>query len=86
MDLLPPHTDDGRGLSEPATMATDDFRAALGSALERAQKAGAARPDATVEQVSVLLRALAHVATPDRDEALDQAVDIVLDGLGVPHS
>ncbi|MGW7578271.1 TetR/AcrR family transcriptional regulator [Streptomyces sp. NPDC054765] len=85
MDLLPPHSHDGHGLSQPVTAAVDDFHGTVGLALARAQTAGAARPDTTVDEVSLLLRALAHVATPDQGEALDRAVGIVLDGLGVPH-
>lgn len=82
LDLLPPHHD-GESLSQPVTEAVDAFRKAVTQSLERAQAAGAARPDATGDDVSVLLRALAHVATPG--EATDRAVRIVLDGLGVPH-
>ena len=85
MDLLPPHGRDGDGLSQPVNTAADGFRDAVGSALARAQTAGAARPDVTFDEVSVLLRALAHVATPDEGEAFDRAVGIVLDGLGVPR-
>ncbi|MFI6588408.1 hypothetical protein [Embleya sp. NPDC050493] len=51
--------------------------------LERAQAAGAARPDATVEDVSMLVRALAHVATPGEGEAIDRAAGIVIVGLGI---
>jgi len=85
MDLLPPHGDDGDGLSQPVTTAADGFRDALGLALGRAQAVGAARPDTTVAEVSVLLRALAHVSTSDEGEAFDRAVGVVLDGLGVPR-
>ncbi|MFE5161881.1 TetR/AcrR family transcriptional regulator [Streptomyces sp. NPDC056697] len=85
LDLLPPHSDDGEGLSQPVTTAVDAFRGALRSALERAQAAGAARPDATADDVSVLLRALAHVAAPGEGGGVDRAVGIVLDGLGVPR-
>ncbi|MEI5098116.1 TetR/AcrR family transcriptional regulator [Streptomyces sp. PmtG] len=86
MDLLPPHSDDGDGLPQPVTSAADGFRQAVQLVLERAQAAGAARPDATGEDVSVLVRALAHIAAPgESGEARDRAVGIVLDGLGVPR-
>jgi hypothetical protein len=85
LDLLPPHYDYGEGLSPPVTEAADAFRAALGGALRRAQAAGAARPDVTGDDVSLLLRALAHATDLSEGEALDRAVGIVLDGLGVPR-
>ncbi|MFJ2770551.1 TetR/AcrR family transcriptional regulator [Streptomyces sp. NPDC087300] len=85
LDLLPPHDDDGHGLSRPVTEAADAFRAALDDALHRAQAAGAARPDVTGADVSLLLRALAYATDLSQGEALDRAVGIVLDGLGVPR-
>ncbi|OPC78008.1 TetR family transcriptional regulator [Embleya scabrispora] len=85
MDLLPPHDDDGTGLSRPVTEAADAFRAALDGALRRAQAVGAARPGVTGDDVSLLLRALAHAADLGEEEAFDRAVGIVLDGLGVPR-
>ncbi|MFE4869908.1 hypothetical protein [Streptomyces sp. NPDC056682] len=85
LDLLPPHDDDGQGLSRPVTEAADAFRAALDGALHRAQAAGAARPDVTGDDASLLLRALAYATDLSEGEALDRAVDIVLDGLGVPR-
>ncbi|AHH99867.1 TetR/AcrR family transcriptional regulator [Kutzneria viridogrisea] len=75
------HTD-GQGLSEPVTAAVHTFYDAIQQVLERAQAAGAARPDATVQDVSVLVRALAHVVPLVADAAVDRAVKIVLDGLG----
>lgn len=80
LSLLPA---DGHGPTEPVDAAAQSFLAAIRLVLERAQAAGAARPDATVEDVSMLVRALAHVATPGEGEAVDRAVGIVLDGLGV---
>ncbi|WP_327380312.1 MULTISPECIES: helix-turn-helix domain-containing protein [unclassified Streptomyces] len=85
LDLLPPHDDDGQGLSRPVTEAADAFRAALEGALHRAQAAGSARPDVTGDDVSLLLRALAYATDLSEGEALDRAVGIVLDGLGVPR-
>ncbi|MER6950960.1 helix-turn-helix domain-containing protein [Nonomuraea sp. NPDC000554] len=84
LDLLPPH-DDGEGLSRPVTEAVDAFRAALDGALHRAQAVGAARPEVTGDDISLLLRALAHATDLGEGEALDRAVGIVLDGLGVPR-
>ena len=80
MDLL---STDGHGITGPVTAAVDGFLDAIRLLLERAQAAGAARLDATVGDVSMLVRALAHVVEPGKDEALDRAVGIVLDGLGV---
>ncbi|MFI6906180.1 TetR/AcrR family transcriptional regulator [Nonomuraea sp. NPDC050394] len=85
MDLLPPHDDDGEGLSRPVVEAADAFRAALDGALRRAQAAGAARPDVTGDDISLLLRALAYATDLSEGEALDRAVGIVLDGLGIPR-
>lgn len=85
LDLLPPHTDDGEGLSQPVTEAVDAFRSALDGALHRAQAAGAARPEVTGDDLSLLLRALAHASDLGDEAALDRAVGFVLDGLGVPR-
>ncbi|MEU6477993.1 helix-turn-helix domain-containing protein [Streptomyces sp. NPDC047017] len=85
MDLLPPHGDDWQGLSPQVVSAAGTFLSEIGHALERAQAAGAARTDVTVDDVSLLLRALAHVTTPGADEAVERALRIVLDGLGVPR-
>jgi AcrR family transcriptional regulator len=84
LDLLPPH-DDGEGLSWPVTEAVDAFRTAVDDALHRAQAAGAARPEVTYDDVSLLLRALAYATDLSEGEALDRAVGVVLDGLGVPR-
>ncbi|WP_161624839.1 hypothetical protein [Streptomyces spectabilis] len=53
--------------------------------IEGARAAGAARPDATGDDVPALVRALARVAPPGGSTALDRAVGIVLDGLAVPR-
>ncbi|GAA1985716.1 helix-turn-helix domain-containing protein [Amycolatopsis minnesotensis] len=80
LNLLP---GDGYEVAGPVTTAAHNFLDAIGMVLERAQSAGAARQDATVDDVSTLVRALAHVAAPGEDEAVERAVGIVLDGLGV---
>jgi AcrR family transcriptional regulator len=85
LDLLPPHEDDGTGLSPSVTEAADAFHAALDGALRRAQAAGAARPEVTGDDISFLLRALAHATRAGEGESLDRAVGVVLDGLRVPH-
>lgn len=82
LDLVP--TDD-RGPSELVDAAARSFLDGMRLVLERAQAAGVARPDTTVDDVSMLVRALGYVATPDEREAVDGAVGIVLDGLGVPR-
>ncbi|MFD4632503.1 hypothetical protein ACFVYR_30125 [Streptomyces sp. NPDC058284] len=83
--LLPPHDDDSQGLYRPVTETADAFRAALDGAPRCAQAIGAARPDVTGDDVSLLLRALAYATDLSEGEALDRAVGIVLDGLGVPR-
>ncbi|MFK0292500.1 TetR/AcrR family transcriptional regulator [Streptomyces sp. NPDC090442] len=85
LDLLPPHGADGEGLSRPVAEAADVFHAAVEGTLRRAQAAGAARPEVTGDDISLLLRALAHATDLAEAEALDRAVRIVLDGLGVPR-
>lgn len=78
---------EGNDLTPSVTTAVETVRGEVGRILERAQGAGAARADVTAEQVFTLSRALAHVSDPGEDraisEAIDQAVGIVLDGLGV---
>lgn len=74
---------DGRGLTEPVLAASRRFHDAVRLVLERAQAAGTARPDATVEEVFVLVRALAHVSDPEAEAVRDRALEIVLDGLAI---
>ena len=67
------------GLTGAARAASIELRAAVGVLLARAQQDGAIRPDASVDEVYVLIRALAQAkGEPD---VVDRAVDIVLDGL-----
>lgn len=70
---------EGQELPGPITATVRAIREDVRRVLDRAQAVGAARPDATVEDVLTLGRALAHAAAPDQDHA----VDIVLDGLGI---
>jgi AcrR family transcriptional regulator len=74
------------GLTEPVLAAVQGFRGATQLVLDNAQSVGAIRPDVTIEEIFTLTRALAHVATPEQKEAVDRAVQIVLDGLGVARN
>ena len=76
-------TTDGWGLTEPVLAASRRFHDAVRLVLARAQAAGEARPDTTVEEVFVLVRALAHVSTPKAEGEPNRALEIVLDGLAV---
>jgi len=76
---------DGRGLTEPVLAASRGFQDAVRRVLERAQAAGTARPDVTVEEVFVLIQGLAHVTDPDAEAVRDRALNIVLDGLAMRH-
>ncbi len=69
--------------TEPVSVALKGFHDAVRLVLERAQAAEAARPDATLADVFTLARALALVSAPGYGEAVDRAVEIVLDGLSV---
>ncbi|MFG1604432.1 TetR/AcrR family transcriptional regulator [Actinoplanes sp. NPDC049265] len=74
-------------LGEPAAAvesAAVEVRDAVGELLARGQQAGAVRADATVDEVYLLIRALANVGG-DR-AVVDRAVDLVLDGLSPPPS
>ncbi|MET8685590.1 TetR/AcrR family transcriptional regulator [Streptomyces sp. NPDC004732] len=85
MDLLPPHRDDWQDLSPLVVSSADALLGAVERALSRAQAVGAARKDVAVDDVSLLLRALSHVTAPGAEEAVERALGIVMDGLGVPH-
>ncbi|MEV6487611.1 TetR family transcriptional regulator [Actinoplanes sp. NPDC051633] len=58
-------------------------KAAVGTALQRAQAAGTVRPDVGVEELYLLIRGLAQTtaATPVSAAALDRAIDVILAGL-----
>lgn len=71
-----------------AGAAVDRLKAAVDAVLRRAQAAGAVRPTVTVDEVYLLIRALAQAsaAIPTDPAILDRAVDVVLTGLSAPAS
>lgn len=74
--------------STPASVATasQELRALVDSPLRRAQAAGAARASVAVDEVYLLIRALAQM-TATRSmppDTVDRAIDIVLIGIGRP--
>jgi AcrR family transcriptional regulator len=75
---------EGIDISLPAGDAKQDFNAALGQLLGRAQQAGAVRSDVRLSEVVALIvgtsRAVQHTGTDRQAEA--RLVEVVLDGLG----
>jgi AcrR family transcriptional regulator len=61
--------------------AAQDLKAAVGHLLRREQRAGAVRPDVTVEEVYLLVRALAGVVATAAPATTRRAVHVILDGL-----
>ena len=51
--------------------------------LERAQQAGAVRPDVDIGDVLHLVSGIAKISTPDPDQ-IDRLLDVALDGLRMP--
>jgi len=74
---------EGSDLPPGVRDASNQLRDAVADALSRAQDAGAARDSLTVDEVYLLIRALAQTTatTPTDKTTLDGAVDIVLAGL-----
>ena len=72
------------GAAGEVVAAASALRNAVEVLLARGQEAGEVRADATVDEVYVLIRALAH-ARGDRT-VVERAVDVVLDGLSPRHS
>jgi hypothetical protein len=70
----------------PINQASADLRQALGVLLERAQKAGAVRPDAALPEVYALLIGASRAAYYARLEPAvrDRTLAIILDGLTGP--
>ena len=64
--------------------ASAELRAAVEAALRRAQESGAARRSVTVDELYLLIRALAQAAAtqPPAEQTLDRAIDVVLVGIG----
>ena len=65
----------------PVVAASQDLKAAVGHLLRREQRAGAVRPDVTVEEVYLLVRALAGVVATATPATGGRAVRVILDGL-----
>jgi AcrR family transcriptional regulator len=63
--------------------AAEGLRATMRQILERAQAAGAVHPDVTVDEVYLLIRALAQASAiqPPEPATIRRAIDIVLRGL-----
>lgn len=59
-----------------------EVKAAVDTALRRAQAAGTVRPEVGVEELYLLIRGLAQTtaATPVPPPVLDRAIDVILDG------
>ncbi|MBF8185582.1 TetR/AcrR family transcriptional regulator [Nonomuraea sp. K274] len=75
---------DSTGSADEVEAAATTVREAVEELLSRGQQAGEVRADATVDEVYMLIRALAN-ARGDRT-VVDRAVDIVLDGLSPRRS
>lgn len=75
-------------LSPAVLVASRELRAAVEVVLRRAQDAGQARRGATVDEVYLLVRSLAHAAAamPVAPQTLRRAADIVLAGLAGPQT
>jgi hypothetical protein len=73
-------------LSPAVLVASRELRAAVDVVLRRAQDAGQARREATVDEVYLLVRSLAHAATamPVPPDTLRRAAGIILAGLAGP--
>jgi AcrR family transcriptional regulator len=73
-------------LSPGVVTASGELRAAVAEVLRRAQDAGQARREATVDEVYLLVRGLAHASAvmPVPQETLHRAADIILAGLTGP--
>jgi AcrR family transcriptional regulator len=71
------------GVPAGADAASRELRDATEVVLRRAQDAGQARPEATIDEVYLLIRSLAQTsaATPVAPSTLRRAADIVLAGL-----
>lgn len=61
--------------------ASRKLREAVDSVLRRAQRSGAARPDISVDELYLLVRALAQVSVAQPPSAVRKALAVVVDGL-----
>ncbi len=71
------------GAPDTVEAAASALQDAVGLLLSRGQKDGEVRADATVDEIYVLIRALANA--PGDRAVVNRAVDIVLDGLSPRH-
>ena len=78
--------DAGGGVPAGAEAASRELRDATEVVLRRAQDAGEASPEATIDEVYLLIRSLAQTsaATPVAPSTLRRAAEIVLAGLAGP--
>lgn len=69
--------------SSAAVTASNRLKAAVSEILRQAQDTGVVRPSVTVEEVYLLIRALAQASATmkARPDTLDRAIDVVLTGL-----
>ncbi|PPK65028.1 helix-turn-helix domain-containing protein [Actinokineospora auranticolor] len=69
-----------------AMRAAKHLKTAVGDFLHRAQAAGAVRESVTIDEVYLLIRALAQACAtaPTPPDTRDRAITIVLDGLALP--
>jgi AcrR family transcriptional regulator len=76
----------GGGISAGAEKASRELRDAAEVVLRRAQDAGQARPEVTIDEVYLLIRSLAQTSatTPVPPRTLRRAAEIVLAGLANP--
>ncbi|WP_018680315.1 TetR/AcrR family transcriptional regulator [Actinokineospora enzanensis] len=81
-------TDTGTSIPASAAAASDRLKTAVDGVLRRARQHGAVRAEVTIEEVYLLIRALAQAAAtmPTDPDTLDRAIDVVLTGLARPVS
>ncbi|MEU8660908.1 TetR/AcrR family transcriptional regulator [Actinoplanes philippinensis] len=78
----------GRDAPPAVVTASEQVKAAVDTALRRAQAAGSVRPDVGVEELYLLIRGLAQTtaAAPVPAAVLERAVDVVLTGFAADGS
>ena len=77
----------GHGKIPPGALdASRELRGAVEAVLRRAQDAGQVRPEATIDEVYLLVRSLAHASAtmPVPPDTLRRATEIILAGLASP--
>jgi AcrR family transcriptional regulator len=68
-------------ISEPVDRVSRELKQLVDGLLRRGQAAGAVRAEVTVDEVYLLIRALATVTGTTDTSTLDRAVDLILNGL-----